>query len=187
MTRPPRVSLVGLAGVLALSSVNFFTAKFDDTVFTMVVAVSVWALAEAARNRRTAIEEAARRAVGDEQARIARELHDVIAHSVAVIVVQAGAAGDVFDTRPDQARAALRSIEDAGRDALRELRRLLGAVRPEAVETRPRRRSPASSSSTSWPSRCGRRASPSSSTVRGRRPTCPAGSTCRRTGSSRRR
>jgi signal transduction histidine kinase len=133
LTRPPRVSLVGLAGVLALSSVNFFTGKFDDAVFTLVVAVGVWALAEAARYRRTALQEAARRAVGDEQARIARELHDVIAHSVAVIVVQAGAAGDVFDTRPDQARAALRSIEDAGRDALRELRRLLGAVRPEVA------------------------------------------------------
>ena len=131
--RPPRVSLIGLAGLLALSSTNLAYWPLEDTLFTMALAVSVWALAEAARNRRTAIEEAARRAVADEQARIARELHDVIAHSVAVIVVQAGAAGDVFDSRPDQARAALRSIEDAGRDALRELRRLLGAVRPEAV------------------------------------------------------
>ena len=67
---------------------------------------------------------------GDEQARIARELHDVIAHSVSMIVVQAAAADDVFDERPDQAREALRSIERAGRDALRELRRLLSAVRP---------------------------------------------------------
>jgi signal transduction histidine kinase len=133
-TRAPRVSLMGLAGVLALSSVNFFTGRFDDAVFTLVVAVGVWALAAAERFRRTALQEAARRAVGEEQARIARELHDVIAHSVAVIVVQAGAAGDVFDTRPDQARAALRSIEDTGRDALRELRRLLGAVRPDGAE-----------------------------------------------------
>ena len=130
---PPRVSLIGLAGVLALVAISFFTVKVDDAVFAMVVAVSVWALAEAARSRRAAIQEAAQRAVADEQGRIARELHDVIAHSVAVIVVQAGAAGDVFDTRPDQARAALRSIEDAGREALGELRRLLGAVRPDAV------------------------------------------------------
>ena len=133
LNRPPRVSLIGLAGLLALSSTNLPYWPLEDTLFTMALAVSVWALAEAARNRRTAIEEAARRAVADEQARIARELHDVIAHSVAVIVVQAGAAGDVFDSRPDQARAALRSIEEAGRDALGELRRLLGAVRPDAV------------------------------------------------------
>ena len=134
LARPPRVSLIGLAGVLGLVGLSFFTVRVDDALFALVVAVSVWALAEAARNRRTAIEEATRRAVTDEQGRIARELHDVIAHSVAVIVVQAAAAGDVFDSRPDQARAALRSIEDAGRDALRELRRLLGAVRPDAVE-----------------------------------------------------
>ena len=89
-----------------------------------------WALGEAARNRRRAIDQESRRAVSEEQARIARELHDVIAHSVSVIVVQAAAAGDVFDERPDRARAALRSIEDAGREALGELRRLLAAVQP---------------------------------------------------------
>ena len=98
----------------------------------MAVAAGVWALGEAARNRHKAISEGTRRAVGEEQARIARELHDVIAHSVSVIVVQAAAADDVFDERPDQARAALRSIESAGREALGELRRLLAPVRPSA-------------------------------------------------------
>ncbi|MQA73305.1 MAG: sensor histidine kinase, partial [Solirubrobacterales bacterium] len=130
--RPPRVSLVGLAALMALAATNFFTTSVDDTVFTMAIAVGAWALGEAARNRRVAIDEAARRAVSEEQARIARELHDVIAHSVSVIVVQASAADDVFEARPDQARSALRSIERAGRDALGELRRLLGAVRPGA-------------------------------------------------------
>jgi signal transduction histidine kinase len=130
LNRPPRVSIVGLVALLGLAASNFFTATVDDTTFAMVVAVGVWALAEAARNRRVAIEQEARRAVGEEQARIARELHDVIAHSVSVIVVQAAAAEDVFDRRPDQARAALGSIERAGRDALAELRRLLAAVRP---------------------------------------------------------
>lgn len=134
--RPPRVSLIGLAALIALVAANFFTATVEDTVFTMAVAVGAWALGEAARNRRTAIDEEARRAVSDERAHIARELHDVIAHSVSVIVVQAAAADDVFDERPDQARAALRSIERSGREAMTELRRLLGAVRPE-VEAHP--------------------------------------------------
>jgi len=135
LTRPPRVSLIGLTGLLGLASINFFTTTLEDTVFTIAVAVSVWALAEGTRNRRAAIRESVRRAVSEEQARIARELHDVIAHTVSVMVVQAGAAGDVFDASPEQARTALSSIEEAGRDALGELRRLLGAVRPDAIST----------------------------------------------------
>lgn len=89
--RAPKISLGGLAGLLAVSAINFFSTTVEDAVFTMVIAVCV-SLGEAARNRRTAIDEATRRAVSHEQARIARELHDVIAHSVSVIVVQASAA-----------------------------------------------------------------------------------------------
>ena len=139
VARPPRVSLVGLLGLEALAATNFATTTAEDTIFTMVVALAVWALAESVRTRQVAIREAARRAVGEEQARIARELHDVIAHSVSVIVVQASAADEVFESRPDQARAALHSIERAGREALGELRRLLSAVRPglEAGPTEP--------------------------------------------------
>src|SRR5262249_16212235 len=66
----------------------------------------------------------------EEQARVGRELHDIIAHTLSVIVVQAAAAGDVFDSRPDQARQALGSIEATGRQALAELRRVLAAIRP---------------------------------------------------------
>ena len=130
--RPPRASLLALAALLGLTALNYFTSPSEDATFAMLLPVVAWALGEAARNRRLAIAQATRSAVGEEQARIARELHDVIAHSVSVIVVQASAADDVFDERPDQARAALRSIESAGREALAELRRLLAAVRPEA-------------------------------------------------------
>ena len=132
--RPPRVSLAALVALLGLTALNYFTSPAEDATFAMLLPVVAWALGEAARNRRIAIDQASRRAVGEEQARIARELHDVIAHSVSVIVVQASAADDVFDERPDQARAALRSIESAGREALAELRRLLAAVRPDADE-----------------------------------------------------
>ena len=87
----------------------------------------------AARSRREQELETGR-AVAEEQARVGRELHDVIAHTLSVIVIQAGAAEDVFGTRPQAARQALGSIGAAGRQALAELRRVLAAVRPQAGE-----------------------------------------------------
>ena len=74
------------------------------------------------------------RAVAEEQARVGRELHDVIAHTLSVIIIQAGAADDVFGTSSDKARQALRSIGAAGRQALAELRRVLQTVRPQPGE-----------------------------------------------------
>lgn len=77
------------------------------------------------------------RAVAEEQARIGRELHDVIAHNVSVMVVQAAAADDVFDARPERAREALRAIEATGRSALTELRRLLGFIDGDGTDYAP--------------------------------------------------
>jgi signal transduction histidine kinase len=131
LVRPPRISLWALAGVSGVALLNAFRTSADETVFTLLLGATVWALAEAARNRITAEHEAAQRAVADERARLARELHDVIAHGVSVVVVQAAAASDVFDDRPDQARAALTSIERTGREALAELRRVVAVVRPD--------------------------------------------------------
>jgi signal transduction histidine kinase len=71
----------------------------------------------------------ARAAVAEERARIAREMHDMVAHRVGVIVSQADGASYVFDSAPEQARAALGVIADSGRAALSELRRLLGVLR----------------------------------------------------------
>jgi signal transduction histidine kinase len=79
----------------------------------------------------------AARAVAEEQARIARELHDVIAHNVSVMVIQAAAGRDAFDERPQRAREALETIETTGRSALAELRRLLRAVRDGDPEYEP--------------------------------------------------
>jgi signal transduction histidine kinase len=76
-------------------------------------------------------EEKADRAVVEERARIARELHDVIAHNVSVMVVQAAAGEDVFDEDPGKARESLAAVASTGRAALTELRRLLGVIRAE--------------------------------------------------------
>jgi signal transduction histidine kinase len=76
-------------------------------------------------------EEDVRRAASEERGRIARELHDVIAHGVTVMVVQAGAADQIIERDPALAREALVAIQDAGRQALADLRRLLGLVRDD--------------------------------------------------------
>lgn len=79
----------------------------------------------------------AERAVAEERARLARELHDVASHNIGVIVVQAEAGDVLLDEHPERARDALRAIERAGREALVELRHMLGLMReddPAAVE-----------------------------------------------------
>ena len=135
---------LGLAALIApiLYETDYGFAPF---IFHVLVFPAAWVLGDNLRTRRAYLaaleeraerlererDEQAHRAVAEEQARIARELHDVLAHNVSVMVVQAAAGRDVFDSRPGQAREALRSIEQTGRAALQELRRLLGAVRSD--------------------------------------------------------
>jgi signal transduction histidine kinase len=80
-----------------------------------------------------------RRRVTEERLRIARDIHDVVAHTISVVVVQSSLAADVLDHNPQQAREALRTIRDASRDALNELRSTIGVLRSgDATEDGPR-------------------------------------------------
>ncbi|MFI5621004.1 sensor histidine kinase [Streptomyces sp. NPDC051567] len=111
--------------------------------FVMVPFALAWVMGDSLRTRRAYYaqlvernqrlenqrEAQAKVAVAAERARIARELHDVVAHNVSVMVVQADGAAYVMDAAPEQAKEALRTISGTGRQALAEMRRLLGVLR----------------------------------------------------------
>ncbi|MFQ5556303.1 MAG: sensor histidine kinase, partial [Acidimicrobiales bacterium] len=110
-----------------------------------LVFATAWILGDNLRTRRAYLHEletsaamsetrrvdAARRAAAEERARIARELHDVVAHSVSVMVVQAGAGRRMMDSDPRQAAEALATIEHTGRESLTEMRRVLDVLRDD--------------------------------------------------------
>jgi signal transduction histidine kinase len=98
-------------------------------------------LAKANAERARAREEQERRQAADERLRIARELHDVLGHHLSLINVQAGVGLHLMDNRPEQAREALTAIKTASSEALREVRAVLGVLRPEE-EAAPRQPAP---------------------------------------------
>jgi signal transduction histidine kinase len=116
-----------------------------EYAYNMALMVGVWWLGRGLRLRRAYLAELehrarrlerardgdARTARVEERARIARELHDVVAHHVSVMTVQAGAARRILDRDPDSAREALSTIEGLGRTALSEMRRIVGVLRTE--------------------------------------------------------
>ncbi|MEE1942590.1 sensor histidine kinase [Streptomyces sp. TRM 70361] len=145
-------SRLALAGALVAPTISALrwpdekqsiAAEIVGTVFLTATFVLAWVLGDSMRTRRAyyaQLEERAARlekereaqakvAVAAERARIARELHDVVAHNVSVMVVQADGAAYVLDNAPDQARKALETISGTGRQALSEMRRLLGVLR----------------------------------------------------------
>ena len=148
-----RASIVGgsaIVAIVAWTTVGVLAydlpASFVVTVFGFVAFPFVLgfearrrehrALALEARAVRAEIEREQRtqKAVREERSRIARELHDVVAHEVTVMTIQAAAAGKISETHPDQARQAMATVEQAGHRALSEMRRLLGVLRTEPVQ-----------------------------------------------------
>ncbi len=133
------------AVVLALVSVG--ELHFGDSLSRLVFLIALWLLGDSIGSRRAYVREIeekaerleqgrevdARRAAAEEQARIARELHDVVAHALSVIVIQAAAADDVFEVDPTRVREPIRAIETAARAALGDLRRVLGVLHEEAT------------------------------------------------------
>jgi signal transduction histidine kinase len=127
--------------ILVGSTVDY--VPVSDILFVSIIFGGVWATgrlvharqqtadamagrAELAERER---EERARAAVAEERARIARELHDVVAHSISVMVVQAGAERRALGDKQDETREVLLTIEQTGRQTLTEMRRLLGMLR----------------------------------------------------------
>jgi signal transduction histidine kinase len=144
------VSLAGLAvaelGLAALQRTPLMF-EFEGLVLVgfMGILAAAWLLGHFAHNYRAyaarleertaelerAREELARRAVTEERLRLARELHDVVAHAMSVIAVQSGVGAHVADSRPGEVGKALAAIEVTSRAALTELRRLLGVLRQD--------------------------------------------------------
>jgi signal transduction histidine kinase len=134
------VMAVALLVLLAGNALGFNAADFAANMAFFTVAVLFGWSVQSRRLRTDALEQRAealerereeesRRAVADERLRIAQELHDVMAHSMSVIAVQAGAGMHVVDDDPAEAKRALENISATSRSTLTELRRLLGVLR----------------------------------------------------------
>lgn len=118
-----------VAAVIGIAAIHLTAAVAGQVVFDRRQGVA--ALEQRAVRAENERERAARQAVLDERSRIARDLHDIVAHGMSVMVVQAGAAERLVATQPDRAIEALRQVQVNGRQALTEMRRMLGVLRDE--------------------------------------------------------
>ena len=134
----PLVILVGVSAVTATWEDQVFTDYIFPTAFVLMAWLAgrgvrtrtrlTEELHEAAVRAQEAHEEEIARAAADERRRIAREMHDVVAHSMSVMVVQAGGARRILERDPERAVDAAAHIEEVGRAAMAEMRRLLGVM-----------------------------------------------------------
>jgi signal transduction histidine kinase len=150
---PPRLALVGLGTLLAATT--FVSLSFPDFAATDILWIGGFVTAgwlagfavrhqagqtqrlrELAARLKEQQEERAEEAVEAERARIARELHDVVAHHVSVMTVQAGAVRRLLTPDQERQREALLSVEETGRKALTEMRRLLGVLKENGGDQR---------------------------------------------------
>lgn len=138
--RPRRTGVAALCTALAVlvgwESLRLLRGWGIGTLEELTVALTAvvaWLLGDASHRTREYGEklraQAATQAVTDERLRIAREMHDMVAHSIGIIALQAGAAARVVHTQPEAARGAMTAVETAGRETLAGLRRMLVALR----------------------------------------------------------
>jgi signal transduction histidine kinase len=142
-------SLVAVIVVGTLMTMGFLAQgaqPLESTVLPFVFLLPSWLLGDLLRARRLDAarreevlqrslrerEERLRAAAAEERRHVARELHDIVAHAVSVMVIQAGAARQVVRSSPDRAEESLLAIEATGREAMTELRRFLGALDDDA-------------------------------------------------------
>jgi signal transduction histidine kinase len=134
------VTLAGLGVQIAFDPLARTAEQLWAAALFVLLVAAAWLFGFAVQGRREAsalqaqtdqAEEAQRAAIAAERIRIARELHDMIAHNVSVVVVQSVAAQGILDDQPARAREPLAHIEQSGRQALAELRRLLGVMREQ--------------------------------------------------------
>jgi signal transduction histidine kinase len=123
----------------ALSFVLDDQADLADIAVTYLVGVGAWVVGDSTRSQRERAawlaqrqQDGARRAAAEERVRIARDLHDVVAHHISVIAVQAEAAQEVLAAHPERAERAMATVAETARTALGELRRMLGLLRSDA-------------------------------------------------------
>jgi signal transduction histidine kinase len=141
----PALVLACLALLIAAAVGTATHPREGDATFSVLLAVAAWFVGDSVRQRRIyqaglaaqraqkerEERERAQRSVAEERLRIARDLHDVVAHSLSVIAVQSGVGSHVIDEHPEQAKQALIDVGNTSRSALDELRRMLGVLRQE--------------------------------------------------------